>query len=285
MTKIILTTESGSDVSGKLKEQYRVEVVPFGINFPDRSVADGEIEVQEIYDFYKKTKKIPKSNAVSPYQYTEFFEGLAEQNPEAEIIHIGYSSACSCSFQNAMIGVRDCVKAKVHLIDSLNVSGGLANLVYKAREIIDARQDTSVDEIVSEIQSYVPRIRTAFVPDRLEFLAAGGRVSNATALGANIFKIKPRIDIIKGELIAGKKYKGIMKKVAPQLAADFISENELDHSLIYLFFSEGADLEVIEAMRQQLLESGFAKVVIQKLGCVMTIHGGKGAIGISAITA
>lgn len=281
MEKILLTTESGSDISGDLKEKYRVHVVPFGINFPDHSAPDVEVDVQEVYDFYKKTRKIPKTNAVSPYQYTQFFDSLQERYPDAEIIHIGYSSACSCSFQNAVLGVRDCVKARVHLIDSLNVSGGLANLVYAARRIIDANPQDSAEELVKKIEPFVAKIKMAFVPDRLDFLAAGGRVSNAAALGASILKIKPRIDIVKGELIAGKKYKGLMKRVAPQLAEDFCGEYDLDKSRIYLFYAEGADLDVIENVRQLLLSKGFAEVPVQKLGCVMTVHGGKGAIGIS----
>lgn len=281
MTKIILTTESGSDVTKELGEKYNVQVVSFGINFPDRSVNDVDIDVQEVFDFYKQTKKIPKTNAVSPFQYTEFFEKIAEENPEAEIVHVGYSSACSCAFQNALIGVADCTKAKVYLVDSLNVSGGLANLVYRAREIIDANPNADGAAIKEMIEAYVSKIKTSFVPDRLEFLVAGGRVSNAAGMGANLLKIKPRIDIIKGQLIAGKKYMGIMKKVAPEFIKDFTRESELEKELIYLFFAEGADMDTVEAMKNQLLELGFAQVIIQKLGVVMTVHGGRGAIGVS----
>ncbi len=114
MTKIILTTESGADLSEKSLKKYNILTVPFSVNFPDRTVYDGQISVQEIYDYYEKTKKIPKTNAVSPYQYTEFFENAAREYPEHEIIHIGYSSGCSSSFGNALLGVKECRKAKVY---------------------------------------------------------------------------------------------------------------------------------------------------------------------------
>ncbi len=283
MKNVVLTTESCADISKEFLEKLNIPIVQFSVNFPDRTLLDGDFPVQDIYDFYNKTHQIPKTNAINPYQYTEFFERIAAENPGKEIIHIGYSSACSCSFQNATIGVQDCTNAKVHLVDALNVSGGLGNLALKAYEIIQENPDDTPFELVEKIESFVPKIKTAFVPDRLEFLVAGGRVSNTAALGANIFRIKPRIDIIDGKLIAGKKYMGVMKNIAPQLVSDFCKENKLDKKRVYAFYSLGANMEAVEAMKQALISEGFKEVLVWELGCVMTVHGGKGAVGISGI--
>ena len=57
------------------------------------------------------------------------------EDPEVEIVHIGYSSACSCSFQNATISLQDCDEKRIHLIDCLNVSGGFGLLTLKAVEL------------------------------------------------------------------------------------------------------------------------------------------------------
>lgn len=282
MRNIILTTESGSDLTKETCDRYHILTVPFGLNFPDRTVEDGQIPVQEIYDFYKATRTIPKTNAVSPYQYTEFFRAALEANPGCEIIHIGYSSACSCSFQNAVLGLRDLPEGKVHLIDSLNVSGGLGNVVLKAAEIVENNPGDTAGRLVEKITPYVKKTRTAFVPNTLEFLLAGGRVSNAAAIGATILRLKPRIDIIDGELIAVKKYKGKMEKIAFRFLDDFLEGNALDLRRVYLFYAEGADLELMEQMKRYLEGKGFEEVRVGVLGCVMTVHGGRGAIGISA---
>ena len=282
MNNVIITTESCSDLPKELLDQHHIPIVAFGVNFPDHSVLDGEIPVSDIYDFYKKTRSIPKSNAVSPYQYTQFFEQVAEANPNKEIIHIGYSSACSCSFQNAVIGADECVKAKVHLVDSLNVSGGLGNLTLKACQIVDENPNVNVEQILEMIRGFVPKIQTSFVPERMEFLVAGGRVSNTAALGASIFKIKPRIDIIKGELIAAKKYRGMMRQIMPAFVADFCKDRNFDKSCAYIVYALGAQQSVLDEVKECLQAEGFQKVLLFELGCVMTIHGGKGAIGISA---
>lgn len=280
--KIILTTESSSDLSQEVREEQGILTVPFGMNFPEKSVNDGDIPVQEIYDFYKRTKKIPTTNAVSPFQYTEFFEKITEENPGCEIIHIGYSSACSCSFQNAVIGVKDCKTAKVHLVDSKNVSGGLGNLVLKASQIMEQNPDDTAEELVDKITPYVKKIHTAFVPDSLDFLLAGGRVSNAAAIGAMVLRLKPRIDIIDGELIAKKKYRGDMRRVAENFVKDFLAGRNFDKEIGYVFYSEGADEVAVGELVSAFKGYGFRNVSVGVLGCVMTIHGGKGAVGLSA---
>lgn len=285
MGKLILTTESGSDLSKDQCEKHHILTVPFGLNFPDRTVDDGQIPVQEIYDYYKQTKEIPKTNAVSPYQYAKFFKAAASRNPGCDIVHIGYSSACSCSFQNAVLAVRELPGINVYLVDSLNVSGGLGNLVLKAAELAEVSPDMTADELAAEAAAYVKRIRTSFVPDTLDFLLAGGRVSNVAAISAAILKIKPRIDIIDGKLIAAKKYRGSMQKVAGCLVEDFLSGKRFDMARAYVFYAEGADPGVVAGMKRDLEQAGFQEVSVSVLGCVMTVHGGKGAIGISATEA
>ncbi len=280
--KVCITTESSCDLSQEQLGQHGILTVPFGMNFPDKTVNDGEIPVLEIYDFYSRTKKIPTTNAVGPYQYTEFFERVAREHPGCEILHIGYSSACSCSFQNAVLGVKDCVEAKVRLVDSLNVSGGLGNLVLKASELAEENPQDTAEELAGKIETYVKKIRTSFVPNSLEFLLAGGRVSNAAAIGAAVLRLKPRIDIIDGELIAKKKYRGKMRHVAPVFVRDFVEGAEFDKEKAYVFYSEGADMEAVEILVDGLKEAGFREVAVGVLGCVMTIHGGKGAVGLSA---
>lgn len=283
MNSILITSESSCDIPRELLEKEEIFTVPFSVNFPDRTVADNTIPVQEIYDFYERTHHIPKTSAVNPDQYTSFWEGLLAAHPGAAILHVGYSSACSCSFQNAHIGREDCREPeRIRLVDSLNVSAGLGNLTLKAAELRRAHPEDDLEALAQRVEQYVGKTRTSFVPNRLDFLAAGGRVSNAAALGASILRLKPRIDIIRGELIAGRKYRGTMRHVVPHLLEDFLKNRQFDLSRVYLIHAQGAKEEALEHMRELLNKHGFERIFDWPLGCVMTVHGGKGAIGLSA---
>ena len=46
--KTIITTESCSDIPVSMLEKLNVPMVPFSVNFPDRTVLDGELPIQEI---------------------------------------------------------------------------------------------------------------------------------------------------------------------------------------------------------------------------------------------
>ena len=280
---IVITTESSCDIPAALRGKLGVLTVPFHVNFPGMSVDDNSIPVQEIYDFYEKTHKIPQTSAVNPDEYRVFWEEVLAANPGAEILHVGYSSACSCSFQNAQIGRQDCKEpGRIRLVDGLNVSAGLGNLVMRAVQLRAEHPEEGLEELAKRVEGYVAKTRMVFVPDRLDFLAAGGRVSNAAALGAAILRLKPRIDIVTGELIAGRKYRGKMAHVVPHMLSDFLRGRSFDLSQAYMIHAAGAAEEALERIRVLLREHGFRRIYDWELGCVMTVHGGKGAVGVSA---
>ena len=282
--KILITTESSCDIPAAVLQQRGIQTVAFHVNFPDRSVEDNSIPVEEIFSFFERTRTIPKTSAVNPDQYTAFWDALLADHPGAEILHVGYSSACSCSFQNARIGREDCREpGRIRLVDSLNVSCGLGCLVLKAAELRQAHPEDGLETLARRVEAFVPKARMAFVPGRLDFLAAGGRVSNAAALGASILRLKPRIDIIKGELIAGRKYRGRMAHIIPQLLEDFLEGRQFDLSQVYLIHAAGAAAEALDTLRERLRARGFLHIHEWNLGCVMTVHGGKGAVGLAAL--
>ena len=70
--------------------------------------------------------------------------------------------------------------------------------------------------------------------------------------------------------------------MAPVFVRDFVEGAEFDKEKAYVFYSEGADMEAVEILVDGLKEAGFREVAVGVLGCVMTIHGGKGAVGLSA---
>lgn len=67
---------------------------------------------------------------------------------------------------------------EIFLIDALNVTGGLTAIVMYAVTLLKNEPTIDPVRLVEKIESKVPKSRLAFVPGSLEFLRAGGRVSN-----------------------------------------------------------------------------------------------------------
>lgn len=279
MKKYIILTESGADLPLNLVKLHHINVVPMHVLMDDKNYLDGSISVTEVYDYYRRTKNIPTTSATNPYEYQHVFQKIAEENLDYTIIHISYSSKASCTYENARIA-SDGMKNVYH-VDSLNVSGGEAAIILKAIELIEQHPDIMTSDLIEKIESYVAMARVSFIPGNLEYLRAGGRVSNAAYLGATILQMKPLIEIVNGELVSTQKFRGAMSRVAEKYLNEYIDRYNMDKEQIYLLFSLGLEEHIKLRMEEIAKEKGFKKIIWIQTGCVISTHSGPGAIGIA----
>lgn len=83
-----------------------------------------------------------------------------------------------------------------------------------AGRLLKDKPEIEPAELIAEIEAAVPKSRLSFIPGNLDFLRAGGRVSNAAYISGSLLKIKPLIEMIDGKLVSTKKYRGQMNKVS-----------------------------------------------------------------------
>jgi DegV family protein with EDD domain len=279
--KIILTTESGADLPGDLAERYNVQVVPMHIIMDGTDYLDGHLPVEDIYDYYARTKKIPSTTSTNAYEYQEFFAKMKADFPGCIIIHIGYTSKASSSFQNAVIAAEEF--EDLFLIDALNVTGGLAAVVIYAAEQLEQEPGIEPAALVEKIEAIVPKSRLAFIPGSLDFLRAGGRVSNMAYLGGTLLKIKPCIELVDGKLVSTKKYRGKMSTVAEKLMQDYLNDYKIDREQLYFIYSIGLDETIKKRMDEIAEEAGFKNVKWIQAGGMISTHSGAGGYGVAGL--
>ena len=119
-----------------------------------------------------------------------------------------------------------------------------------------------------------------FVPAELEYLRAGGRVSNAVFIAGKILRIHPSIEIENGYLVGKKKYRGKIENIAPKLIEEYSNIQNLDKKEVYLLWSIGLSEKVRKLAEDKAKEIGFEKINWMQTGCVITTHGGPGSFGI-----
>jgi DegV family protein with EDD domain len=279
MKKFIIVTESGADLPIDLVKLNEIHVIPMHVAMDDVDYQDGVISVTEIYDYYKRTKKLPKTSAVNPNEYQCIFEKIAKENTDCIILHISYTSKASCTYQNAHIASEG--MKNIYHVDSLNVSGGEAAIVLKAVELIKKYPDIKPDDLVKKIESFVARARVSFIPGDLDYLRAGGRLSNAAYVGASILKLKPLIEIVDGKLVATKKFRGVIGRVAENYMNEYLDRYNMDKEQLYILYSLGLEEAIKLRIEEIAKEKGFKKVIWIQTGCVISTHSGPGAIGIA----
>jgi DegV family protein with EDD domain len=281
MRRMILSTESGADLPADLAEKHNVQVVPMHVIMDGQDYLDGSLPVKDIYDYYERTKKIPSTTSTNSHEYHEFFTKIKIDFPDCIIIHIGYTSKASSSFQNAVIAAKEF--DDIFLIDALNVTGGLTAIVMNAVTLLEKEPTIEPVHLVAKIESMVPKSRLAFVPGSLEFLKAGGRVSNLAYLGGALLKIKPCIELIEGNLVSTKKYRGKMDGVTEKLMRDYLNQYDIDREQLYLLYSIGLDERIKDRMDEIAKETGFKNVKWIQAGAMISTHAGPGGFGMAGL--
>lgn len=281
MKRIILSTESGADIPKDLVEKHQIQVVPMHVIMDGKDYLDGELSVEEVFDFYDQTKTIPSTAATNTHEYQGLFTNIRLKFPESIIIHIGYTSKASASFQSAVIAAEDF--DDLFLIDALNVTGGLGAVVMYAANLLEEEPDISHEHLIAKVESIVPKTRLAFLPGSLDFLKAGGRVSNIAYIGGALLKIKPCIELKEGKLVSTRKYRGKMDIVAEKLMRDYLNEYNIDRKQLYLIYSIGLDEQIKKRLEEVAKEAGFENVRWIQAGAMISTHAGPGGFGIAGI--
>lgn len=281
MTRIILSTESGADLPKELVEKHQIQVVPMHVIMEGKDYLDGELSVEEVFDYHRRTKKIPSTAATNEHEYQALFKQIRVDFPDSIIVHIGYTSKASASFQSALIASEDF--ENLYLIDTLNVTGGLAAVVLYAANLLEREPAIEPVQFIEKIEAIVPKTRLAFLPGSLDFLKAGGRVSNIAYIGGALLKIKPCIELKEGKLVSTTKYRGNMSVVAEKLMRDYLSQYNINRQQLYLIYSIGLAESIKQRMEEVAKEAGFEKVTWMQAGAMISTHAGPGGFGIAGI--
>ena len=152
--KIRITSDSTCDL-GHLVEENNVGILPLQVNLDADSYHDGvDITPQDIFDFVKRTKILPKTSAPSIGEYEEFF---AKQLKDYDyVLHFNISSKSSGSHNMAVQASHE-FNGKVRVIDSHALSSGQGLLVMKAVDLLKAGK--SLDEIEETVNALRPFVK------------------------------------------------------------------------------------------------------------------------------
>lgn len=282
MGNIVILAETGSDLPQEIVERYGIALVPMHVIFGDVTLDDRTFPVEEICNYYTEHKELPKTSGCSPEDFRVIFDAIHEKFPEKHILHLAYSAVTTCSYQSALIAAED--RDYVTSIDTRQVSAGQSVIVFRTAEMLEKYTDITVLDAVKRIETFCKQARMSFIPEDLEYLRAGGRVSNAVCLGGRLLNIHPSIEIENGYLVAKKKYRGRMERITIKLLEDFTQKENLVKEHLWLLWSIGLSIEVRHMAEEIAKKLGYKKITWIKTGCVITTHGGPGAFGIAGFT-
>ncbi len=272
MVKII--TDSTADLSETLIERYRITVVPLSVYLDGETYKDGvDIDDQKIFELVSRGGEFPKTAAPSIAEFFQVFQG-----PQ-ECFYVGISSQLSSTVANAVLAAERAGRERVRVLDSLNLSTGIGLLALKAAEL--AAQGRSVDEIAAAVSALVPKVRTTFIIETLEYLYLGGRCTSMENVIGSLLKIRPVVEVKPdGSLGIKSKLRGTRKKALDSLLEDFAANLEsVDLQRVFITHTGcERDAEYLKEEIRRISSPG--EICITLAGSVIASHCGPDTIGV-----
>jgi DegV family protein with EDD domain len=275
--RVKILSDSVCDLSKEQLEKYNIDLVPMPIIKDDVTYKDGvDITPEDIFEYVESGRGICHTSAINVADYQEVYSRFA--GAYDAVIHITISSGISSCYQNAVLAAADF--KNVYVVDSQNLSTGCGHLVLDAA--IMAEQDKPAEEIVKQLEALRSKVEASFVIDTLLYLWKGGRCSGVAALGANVLKLKPCIEVKNGKMDVGKKYRGNFDKVIIQYVTDRLKDrDDIDYRRIFVTHPSGVPRDVCENVIRTVKSLGpFEEVVETLAGGTISCHCGPVCLGV-----
>ena len=273
-----IVTDSTSDIPPQLAAQLGICVIPLHVHFGNEVYRDGvDLSNEEFYKRLIVSKRLPTTSTVSPSDFAQVCDVLADQTDE--ILAILISSKLSATYDVALQG-RDLIKAKncrVEVLDSQLICMALGLIVVAAAK--EAQKGANLDQVIARTNDVRSRIHVRMAFDTLEYVRRGGRIGGGQYLLGNLLHFKPILTLKDG------------------LATPVTRERTRPKAIEYLLnfatsFANVEDMAVAstttpEDIEQMLNSLGATfpkeRIYVSTIGSVMGTHLGPGAIGVAVV--
>lgn len=274
--RIIISSDSTCDLSPQLIQENQIKIKPLIVNMGDTGYRDGvDITPDMIYDHVAAGNPLCTTSAVPVGEYEEYFAELAKDCDA--LIHINLGSGFSSCYQNACIAAQEF--SNVYVVDSRNLSTGQGHVVLEACRLAKVENDPK--ELCRKLSDFADRVDTSFLLDRLDYMVKGGRCSMVKALGANLLRLKPCIEVVDNKMGMGKKYRGTYAKSIESYVRERLVETENIEKYEIFVTHTKVDPEIVELVKNTVNECcEFAHVYETTAGGTITCHCGEGCLGI-----
>ena len=219
MRRIIV--DSGSSIKIEEKELYGVDILPIQLMMGEDSFLDGvNLSTEEFYSRLKDSSQFPKTSLPSLEDAQKLVDLYTSQGDEVLIITL--SSGISGTYQ-AMRMLFDEYE-NVEVFDSKLAVGGIRFLVEEAKRY----ENETMEIVIDKLNQLLPRIVIAAVPETLDYLLAGGRLSKSSWMVGKLLSIIPIITFIDGRVEVLTKKRGL--KQSKRTLVELVQEHKADTS-------------------------------------------------------
>ena len=239
MLRIIV--DSGSSIKQEEKKDYGIDILPIRVQMGEEDFLDGiNLSNEEFYHRLKEKKEFPKTALPSLSDTQALVEGYTNQGDQVLILTI--SSEISGTWQTFTNLFEE--NPNVLVFDTRLAVGGIRFLVMEAIRY----RNEPLSVIQQKLEELIPHIVIAAIPETLDYLFAGGRLSRAGWIAGTLLSIHPIIGFTDGKVTVLKKKRGL--RAGMHAILDMLEETgcDSDYGIIASYTDNDQNLQ--ELIRQ-----------------------------------
>jgi len=281
MSKIAVMTDSGSGLSQQEAQEKGIYLIPLLVLIDGKSYNDGlDISTLDVYQALSD-KKYPKTSTPLYMSIENMIRQIKEDGFDT-IIATPLSAGLSSTHQSIRLA-GDEVGIDIVFIDVFSTCMIQKHLSLLAKGLVN--DGKTAIEIVETLNQVIKGANTLILPNDLDHLKVGGRLTPLAASLAEMFKIRPILQLnasTKGKIDVFAKVRTerkALEEAIETLHATFKGKS----CTIYIIHSHAGDrTQVTKAL---LIEKGYEakSIFINDIAAVIASHTGLDCLGIQFI--
>lgn len=276
-----IITDSNSGITSKEANELGVTIIPMPFYINGELYYEGlTLSQKEFYKFLDDNAEVNTSQP-SPGDVMKAWDEVLKE--KEYIIYIPMSSSLSGTYETAVMLAEE-YEGRVFVVNNRRISVTQLQSVKDAINLVN--QGKSAKEIKEILEDRQYQASIYIVPDTLDYLKKGGRLTPAVASFAKVLNIKPVLQIQGEKLDAFKKVRGMKqaKRTMKEAIADDIQNRFASNSNMRIYAAYTGNEEVGIEWKDELKEA-FPNydIKLYPLSLSVSCHIGPGAIGIACV--
>lgn len=210
MIKIIV--DSTCYVSEEYAKANDIKVIDLSVGMGEEVVPEGkEGTWDKFFGWLSHGKNFPKTSQPSPGDFEGLFKDILDKGKDVKIIVLTLSQTLSGTYSCAKMCADNVDPNRVFVVDSGQTAQSQLLIL---EEIVDMiKKGMSIEKILEALVDIKKKACIQFIPQSMEYLKRGGRISILSAAIADILNIKPILSFNEGKLTCAKKVLGMMRGI------------------------------------------------------------------------
>lgn len=278
--RIAVLTDTGSDCPADFVAAHDVRIVPLRINYSDGSSFESGVDITTEEVVSRFEQEVPKTSLPSPERIQDKLRRAQADGYEGAVF-VCISSGLSATCDTVRMVARTMEDFPVKVIDTMSIGVAAGLVVMEAVRQLEAGMPFADLEKTLALASRNTHV--FFSVRSLEYLRAGGRISEAVYRLGSVLNIKPVLTCDEeGHYVVSKKARGWERALDTEVK--LIEQLAAKYPKVRLAVScTSACAELYDRMEKALRErvSNVVEVVRSDISPALLVHTGPELVGVA----